>query len=384
MIRLLLIRCSNVFLGFAFLALGPVPGLAQTSPSHSDSISGIRLNIALSVSPESEGCDLCTVSWEMGLQVAQDGKDRLFLLDPKTGKCRVYSSKGELLETFRVNDWKPLRVSPFHSAFTLNSSGDEFVVGSGNTVSLFSSKKVEFTSTLPIFITSLAFTGDIIVAKFPVIIKPEKGQLSITRNPYLLEWLESDGSRGAEALPADSASGPDPMSIAMTQGVEVAADSDGALWVMDQTRLYRVRRLSPSGRVMATWVSDRLNSAVGFSGDTPEEVTKDMTEAGTESFRPVHARRIVLDSVARDGYLWVLVNGGSESQMVDVFEGDLKGPVARFTLPKETWQYWQIAIGSDSIWVFPMNEQGAPLRLERPQDWEIREKEYSKEPDTTP
>lgn len=369
-------RCINIVVDLV-LVFGAASGWAQVRPGDADTSSAIPLKGVLSVSSESRDCELCKVSWEAGLQVAQDKKDRIFILHPDSGECRVYSTKGEKLEVFKVNDWKPLNSNGFLSPFALSSAGDEFVAGSGNRVSLFSSEKVEFSTTLPIFITSLAFSRDIILARFPVDIRPEKGQLSITRNPYLLQWLESDGSPGAEALPADPARGPDPMSIAMTQGVEIAADSDGTLWVMDQTRLYRVRRLSRTGRVLATWVSDRLNSAVGFSGETPDEAK----ETGAESFTPVHAPRIVVDSVARDGLLWVLVNA-SESQMVDVFEADLKGPVARFTLPKKTWRYWQLAVASDSVWLFPANKEGAALQLERPQDWEILQEEYAKAPVT--
>ena len=347
--------------------------LAQTPPDRPASGSGIPLDTVLALPDEEDGCDLCERTWSIGLMVAQDRKDRLFVLDPEKGECEIFSSKGKRLDTFRVNDWTPLQRS-YGASFAVASSGRELAAASGNKIALFSRDEVELYTSLPTFVTSLAFSGDLVVAKFPVVLPAKKGQ-GFTRAPHLLAWLERDGTIGAEALAADPARGPDPMSIAMTQGVEVAADPGGDLWVVDQTRVYRVRRVSSSGRVMATWVSDRLNAPVSFSGETPEEVSED--RAG--SFRPVNARRVGLDAVARDGFLWILVNGDDGSQMVDVFDDDLAGPVARFTLP-DSWRHWQIAVGSDAIWAFPLNDRGVPLRLERPQDWEIREIAYSTMP----
>ncbi len=338
------------------------------------------------------GKDLAERPWEKGLVVAQDRKDTIYVLALEEGECEVYSPEGERIDTFQPAGWEPLVRSPVFTDFAVTASGDLFAALSGNTICLFTRKKVKMRSTLPTFATSLAFAGDDLAAGvLPVRLVAKGGQPS-ERPRNLIAWFDDGGEIRSEMLEADAARGPTPLAVAMTQGVQVVSEPGGPLWALDRCRLYRVRRLTPSGRAAATWISDRSHSPVSFSGEAPEGILellqrpRDVEKAGDEDsdedrermkFQPMNARVLVPDAMYRDGFLWALaqVEDGS-TQVIDVFDHDLDGPIARLGLQTE-WHLAQFAVTDDAVWVFPFDQVGFPCRVERPQDWEIREKAYS-------
>ena len=351
-----------------------------------------------------DDCDLCRRPWQDGLLVTQDRRDTLYVLDPTTGGCIVYSPAGEELDAFTPEGWQPLQRAPQLTGFAVSPRGDRFAAASGNLVTVFTQEKVELHTTVPTLVSSVAMTGrDVLLGELPMRVGSREG--GISRSPHLLAWLDDDGEIGFEALAPEAARGPDPTGIALTQAIEIASDPrDDLMWALDQNRVYRVRRLSHSGEVEVSWTSDRTRQPVRFEADVPHDDQPDESDdarpdgeapvdvetrpAAAEveksaGFVPIDAPRVVWDGVARDGWLWVLAKVGGGHTVVDVFDRDCEGPIVRMLLPTDGRVLTTLAVTDDSIWVFPVGfGEGHPIRYARDPDWQMREMVYGETPQT--
>ncbi len=322
-----------------------------------------------------ESADLGRRLWERGTMVAQDARDRIYVLEPDTGRCTVYSPDGERLERFTPERWEPLPALPSLRGFAVDGNGSWFVAASRQTVVGFDRRRVRWRAALPTFVTGVALDGsDPVVARIPASLAPG-GPEHARREDHLLVWIDEEGEIRSEAVPSERARGPDPLSVAFSQRVLVASDPGGdGLWVVDQTRRYRVRRLSSSGALRASWISDREVGPVRFA-EEDGRLSEAAAERGLEgaAVRPVAAPELVRDVRARDGLLWVLarVAGGSVT-VVDTFGADVDGPLQRVELVAP-WPVRQLAVTDDGLWVFPVDGRGVPLYAERLPDWRLLE-----------
>lgn len=356
---------------------------------------GSILHAQLAPARVDDECDLGQRLWEKGLLVTQDKDDQIYVLDPEAGECWVYSPSGEEISSFSPSGWEPLRRTPIFTGFATSPSGDQFAAGTGNLITLFTPKKVQVHTTVESMISSVAFVDrDLVVAQLPFRFD-EDGAGAIAW-PYLLAWLDQeDATIEFEALEPDSARGPDPMVVGLTQSVEITSDpSSDLIWALDKHKLYRVRRLSSSGSLERTWTSDRVReparfervSAAATDDEVPEE---EADEAGQQAIEenhesdettttvPINAPKIVWDAVARDGFLWVLLKVDG-STAIDVFDRDCQGPILRLRVDAGNQPVGNIAVVDDAVWVFPLGiaEGGVPTRYPRDEDWLIRQNVY--------
>ena len=319
--------------------------------------------------------DLGRRVWARGLVVAQDAKDRIHVLDPGEGTVTVYSPEGERLEEFRPEGWEPLAPLPSLRGFATDARGGLYAAASRQTVVVFDRDRVLWRAAIPTFVTGVALDGSTpVVARIPARLSGDAPGLA-EREDRLLAWLDEDGEVRSEAVPAEGARGPDALSVAFSQRLLVASEPGGdTLWVVDQTRRYRVRRLSSSGSVRASWISDREVAPARF-GAPDAAMREEAARRGMEeaSIRPVDAPELVRDIRARDGMLWVLARiEGRSLTVVDTFDADLEGPILRLAL-EAPWPIRQLAVTADGLWVFPPDDRGTPRYTERLPDWQLRE-----------
>jgi hypothetical protein len=168
---------------------------------------GIPVSDELQLVNDGDECDLCHRQWQEGLAVAQDKEDTIYVLDLEDGSCEVYSPVGERIEEFKPQGWQPMKRAQIFTSFAANPAGDLFAAASGNKLSLFTRKEVKKHTTLPTFITSLVFAGDLVVAMLPVRFNTEDHKMRPERWPSCCPgWMKTAKSRPRPSmlmLPAD-------------------------------------------------------------------------------------------------------------------------------------------------------------------------------------
>jgi len=319
--------------------------------------------------------DLERVPYRRSVLVTQDAQDNLYLLDTASGRVEQYAPNGDKRRSWTVQGWEPLEASTNLSDFATDRRGSVFAFASRGRIRVFEREELVSTFTIPTFVTGLAFLkSELMVARIPL----QFGGHESTKAPFvrqgsLLTRARLNGEILGETLPPDEAEGPDPLSLAMTQDIVIAADeSSGVLWVADRHRLCRLRRLSASGRVTGEWVSDTVKAGVRFEGSAPNEVSRYVTEEAARGFRPIDAPMVARDLVARRGVVYTLLNPKAVAEMavVDVFSSSDQGPMWRIGLQVEGGRYFnQLAVTENGFWLFPVVPGEFPRWVERAPDW---------------
>lgn len=368
-------RRLATLLSFVSVVLVSLPAAAQTAaetPSWGRGLQGW----GVAEVPRAPGKrDLEQVPKTRSVLVTQDARDILYLLDAASGRVDEYAPNGDKRGSWSVQRWEPLEASTSLSDLATDRRGNVFAFASRGKIRVFEREELISTFAVPTFVTGLAFMkGELMVARLPLQFGRFEGvREPFVRKPALLSRLSLKGETLGEALAPDKAEAPDQFSLAMTQDVAIAADEGrGVAWVADRHRLYRLRRLSPSGQVTGEWVSDTVKARVKFEGTVPEEATQHVTEEAARGFRPVDAPMVVRDLVARNGFTYVLLNPGAVADMafVDVFSGTDEGPMWRIALQVEGGRYFdQLAVTENGFWLFPVAPGELPRWVERAPDW---------------
>lgn len=327
--------------------------------------------------------DLERLEWKRGMLVAQDRHDTIYVLDPSSGEVQEYTKRGNRHGGWHVGGWEPLEVIPALAGFATDQYGDVFAVASREKVCVFDHRKVLATAKLPTFVTGLAFAGaDIFAARLPVEFVHPKTKTSDPpemRRSFLVSRLDAEGQTLGESVKPDDVEGGDPFSLALTQAVRIAADQrseNGAVWLADRFRTYRLRRLSRTGSLEAEWHDAGLKGTVVFSGPVPKEVTQNFTKEGAVGYQPIDAKIVVRDVAVRNGLVFALLEPGTvgEMPMIDIVLDATSGPLWRFALHSAiSTTYDRLLVTDSDFWLFPVAPGAHPTLVERVPDEVIRQ-----------
>lgn len=327
--------------------------------------------------------DLERLSWKPGFLIAQDRHDEIYILDASSGAVHEYTRRGDEHGSWHVDGWQPLHVITALAGFAANRHGDVFAVASREKVRIFDRDEVLAEATLPTFVTGLAFAGnDLLAARLPVEFQHPKTQKPgppRMKSSFLVSRLDLEGKTLSESVRPEPVKGGDIFSLALTQAAQIAVDQqsrDGAVWLADRFRSYRLRRLSRSGTLEAEWHDKDIQGKVAFAGPVPEGVKQTFTKEAAATYQPIDAQVTVRDLTVRDGLVFVLLEPGlvAKMPMIDVVADASMGPLWRLALRTSGAGYYGRLLVTDSdFWLFPVAAGAHPTMVERVPDDVIRQ-----------
>ncbi len=369
---------------FAVVCLANVQlGVAQ-SPSEKPAWSAGLAGWGVLDVPTAVGkSDLERLSWQTDFLIAQDRHDEMYILDPSSGVVHEYTKRGAEHGSWHVDGWQPLHVIGALAGFAVNRHGDVFAVASREKVRIFDRHEVLAESKLTTFVNGLVFAGsDLLAATLPVEFQhpnDQKREPPKMTSSFLVSRLDLEGKALSESVRPEPVEGGDIFSLALTQAARIAVDQqsrDGAVWLADRFRDYRLRRLSRSGSLEAEWHDKDLEGKVAFSGPTPKDVQETFTKEAAAAYQPIDAAVTVRDLTVRDGLVFVLLEPGfvSSMPMIDVVADASMGPLWRLGLKASGGAYYDRLLVTDSdFWLFPVAAGGHAKMVERVPDDVIRE-----------
>ncbi len=340
--------------GATMLAAQEGPG--QPRPAWAEGLPGWGVMLVATRPPKTA---LERLEWKREFLVGQDAKDNIYVFDAAAGRLLEFGPGGDQRGDTVIPNWKAMQAETL-AGFAVDGRGDTFAYSQRAQVVRFHRRGVAARVGVPTWVTGLAWRGgELVAARLPVVFsRSQDRKLSIARAKELVSPLHEKGSFGGSLVEADDAEGPSPMAIALTQRVLVAADRGGALWVVDQFRLYRVRRFSPYGGGVQEWTDAEIKAPVSFTqeGEKPKELAMFTPEA-QKGYQPLHAPIVVRDVVARDGLAFVLTDPKAlgDLPVIDIFAAPEEGPLWRIGLRIQNGAiYGQLAVTEHGFWLFPI------------------------------
>jgi hypothetical protein len=351
-----------------------IPCWAQPTGKAPAWATGLRGFGVVEVSPSAGKRDLESVRWRPEMMVAQDSRDAIYVLDPSAGTVASYTPDGDARDTWSIRGWEPVEGSQGLGGFAVDPQAHLMAYAYRGWLRVFDREKLLDAFTLPTFVTGLALVkGELFAARLPLTFHRAEGrQDPFSRSPVLLTWMNLKGEVSGEGLAPDKAEAPDAFSLAMTQDIAIAGDDEhDAIWVADRHRLYRLRRLTTSGKLKGEWISPAVRANVEFTGTVPDEAKKYVTHEAVASFRPVTARLVARAVVVRNGFVYVLLSPGAitEDAFIDVFQGAGEGPLWRIALHSQAGDVFdKFAVTEYGFWLFPAGGGQSPRWIERAPD----------------
>lgn len=315
--------------------------------------------------PAKKDTDLARLAWQRSFS-ACGGEQRLFVLDPQTGKLLAFDFRGNLRDAFVVRNWQPREGGYPWGGLACAPRGDRFVFWKKNEVVVFTPEAVEKELRLPVMaVTDLVLAGEALVtAVVPAIFRTDPERRGFDLDDTLLRRFDLDGAEKARWLAPEPVAKTDPFAAALAN--EVALASNGKLlFVVPQHRHYRVLALEGE-KERWRWQADKL--APKPSEQKPTAPPKELAPEAAPSFRALELPFTVRDATVSGGLLWVLLAPAvfEGNLVVDVFPVGGAAPAARLKLnhPQPS-QGAQLFVGRDGIWVVPFQD-GSPTGFVRP------------------